>query len=142
MEYAVPAEKGAAVLREVRDMIKRERMPVNYPIEFRFVKGDDIPLSPFYQRDSAVLSFHVYAGKPHRRYFDAVEAICRRYDGRPHWGKMHGLDAADFRAIYPRFEDFQQLRRELDPKGTFLSPYMRRVFEAAGTPLDDRAAAQ
>ena len=31
-------------------------------------------------------------------YFDAVEAMAREVDGRPHWGKLHGRSRADLRA--------------------------------------------
>ena len=143
MEYAVPAEVGPEVLLEIRHFIEREQLDVAFPIEYRYVAADDIPLSPFYQRDSAVLSCHVYAGKEYDRYFRGVEKIFRKHGGRPHWGKINTLKADDFREIYPRYDEFQALRAELDPKGVFESPYLRRIFGSAkGAGKSSAAAAE
>ncbi len=131
MEYAVPVDAGPDCLRDLRAMIEREQMPVNFPIEYRFVAADDIPLSPFYKRDSAVLSVHAYHRTEFRRYFDACETIFRRHDGRPHWGKMHSLAYDDLKEIYPALDEFAELRRELDPDRVFCTPYTRKLFEDA-----------
>lgn len=128
LEYAVPAARGADCLRELDAFIRRERVAVNFPLEFRFVKGDDLPLSPFYRRDSAVLSVHMLRGMPYEAYFRGVEAIFRNHGGRPHWGKMHTLTAEQLRGLYPGWDAFHALRRRLDPKGTFLNPYLRTLF--------------
>ena len=49
------------------------------------------------------------------------------YGGRPHWGKMHYLNAAQL-CEYPRWGEFQELRAALDPDGTFRSEYVDRVL--------------
>ncbi|MGB1698970.1 MAG: D-arabinono-1,4-lactone oxidase, partial [Nannocystaceae bacterium] len=124
MEYAVPAERGPEVFLEIKKFIEDEQLDVVFPIEYRYVKGDNIPLSPFYKRDSAVLSCHVFKGKSFERYFRGAEQIFLKHGGRPHWGKMHQLDGAQLRALYPEWDEFQALRGRLDPKGLFISPYM------------------
>ncbi len=130
MEYNIPAEQFPAVLAEIRACLARERFNVHFPIECRFVRGDDIWLSPAYQRDSAYIAVHMYRGMPYERYFRAVEEIYQRYDGRPHWGKMHTLDAATLAARYPRWHDFRRVRAALDPGGVFLNDYLRRLLDA------------
>ena len=52
------------------------------------------------------------------------------HDGRPHWGKMHTLDADRLRALYPRFDDFLAVRDRLDPARVFANPYLERVLGA------------
>jgi len=52
-----------------------------------------------------------------------------RHGGRPHWGKMHTLDAAQLRERYPRFDDFRALRDRLDPSRMFRNPYLDRVLD-------------
>ncbi|NBA84917.1 FAD-binding protein [Emticicia sp. CRIBPO] len=128
MEYNVPYEAFADVKKEVVRVFKDRKFDVHFPTENRFVKGDDIWLSPAYQRQSAYIAFHVYKGNPHQHYFKVMEDICRSYDGRPHWGKMHTLQAADFQKIYPKWEDFQAVRKTQDPEGIFLSDYLREVL--------------
>lgn len=130
MEYALPVERGFDCLREIRAYIERDRVRVHFPIEYRVVAGDDIWLSPFYQRDSAVISVHMYAGMPYREFFAGCEAIFRNHRGRPHWGKLHDLSAREFQDMYPQWHRFHAIRRQLDPKGVFMSEYLRRIFGA------------
>ena len=129
MEYAVPRPQAGAAIRALVDRIRRDRIPTAFPIEFRYVKGDDLWLSPFYGRDSATLSVHQHASMNQWGLFRAAEEVCRGFDGRPHWGKQHTLTAKDFATIYPKWEAFQTARRRADPEGKFLSPYMRSLLE-------------
>lgn len=128
MEYAVPVERGVECLRELRAFIEGRKIRVHFPIEFRAVAADDIWLSPFYQRASAVISVHMYVGMPYKTYFDGCEAIFRNHHGRPHWGKMHSLTARELRDMYPMWDRFHAVRRQLDPNRVFMSEYLTRVF--------------
>ena len=51
-----------------------------------------------------------------------------QHNGRPHWAKDHSLRSEDLRRLYPRFDDFLQLIREMDPRGIFRNEYVRRHF--------------
>ena len=101
-----------------------------FPVEFRDVAGDSVPLSPAVGRDSTFVAVHAY----HRREWEPLvrdaEAVFDRYDGRPHWGKHHTKTAAEFAELYPDFERFRELRREMDPDGLFLNDHLRDVFGA------------
>ncbi|MEX2016345.1 MAG: D-arabinono-1,4-lactone oxidase, partial [Candidatus Hydrogenedentales bacterium] len=57
-----------------------------------------------------------------------AEAIFRDHGGRPHWGKLHNLQARELARLYPRWEDFQTVRRRLDPRGLFFNEYLRGIF--------------
>jgi FAD-linked oxidoreductase len=130
MEYSIPREHFAAVMGEIEECIHRHRFQVNFPIECRFVKGDDAWLSPTFGRDSAYIAVHMFKGMPYEAYFRAIEALFHKYEGRPHWGKMHTLDAAALTRLYPRWEDFRRVRVALDPRGVFLNDYLRRLLDA------------
>ncbi|KGJ89205.1 D-arabinono-1,4-lactone oxidase [Thalassotalea sp. ND16A] len=69
MEYSVPAEHGIACLRDILATIKKQNIPVIFPMEFRDIKADDIWLSPFYQRNSC----HNFHDKNYKKYFAAIE---------------------------------------------------------------------
>ncbi len=129
MEYNLPAEAMESVIREMREQMERGNYRVHFPIECRFAKGDPIWLSPAYDRDSAYIAIHMYRGMPHERYFADMERIFLRHGGRPHWGKLHSLKAAELRKAYPMWDKFQECRRQLDPDGIFLTPYLRDLFE-------------
>ncbi|MFL6629030.1 MAG: D-arabinono-1,4-lactone oxidase [Vitreoscilla sp.] len=128
MEWSVPAGRGADALREIKALIARREFPLMFPLEYRWVKGDDIWLSPDFGRDSVHISVHQFVGMPFERYFDAVQAICLNHGGRPHWGKVHSLKAPQLSRLYPRWDDFLALREKMDPVGRFLTPYLRALL--------------
>ena len=128
MEFALPQERGLGCVKELKEWIDRERVTVHFPIEFRYVKGDDICISPHTGRDSAAISVHQFKGMDYKKYFDGCEAIFRNYNARPHWGKLHSKTAKDLRVLYPKWDEFQRARQQLDPKGVFLTPYLKSLF--------------
>lgn len=128
MEYGVPAEAGPQTVRDIKKWLDRNQVPVHFPLEYRYVKGDDIYISPAYGRDTAFISVHMYKGMPYERYFRGVEEIFRANGGRPHWGKMHNCTASDLEKMYPKWNDFLRVRKSLDPDGKWLNPYLKRLF--------------
>lgn len=128
MEYAVPREAGLAALKEARAMLEASGITISFPVEIRVAPADDVPLSTAYQRDSFYLAFHTHQRAEHERYFALMEAVMKDHGGRPHWGKLHSLDAADLARLYPRFPDFLALRDKLDPDRVFANDYLRRVL--------------
>jgi len=130
MEYNIPAEHTRAVITEIQQCIAQHQFAVNFPLECRFVHSDDIWLSPAYQRASAYIAAHMYRGMPYQSYFSHIEEIFKRYQGRPHWGKMHTRTAQELAALYPHWHDFRRIRASLDSHGMFLNDYLRALFDA------------
>ncbi len=128
MEHALPAEAVVPALREIRAMVDRKGYMLNFPVEVRFTKGDDVALSTAYGRPTAYIAVHVYKGMECEPFFRDVEDILRGYDARPHWGKMHYRDADELSGLYPRWNDFIALRERLDPLRTFSNAYTDTVF--------------
>lgn len=129
-ECHVPRDQGVACLREVLATLEK-RDDVFFPIEFRYIAGDDAWLSPFHGRDSCSIAVHAAHDEPWDYLVKQVGPVFRRHGGRPHWGKLHDRSAAELRALYPRWDDFQRLRRALDPAGRMLNPYLKRLFGEA-----------
>lgn len=130
MEYAVPREAGLIALSECRAAFERSGLSVSFPVEIRVAPADDVPLSTSFGRDSFYLAFHTHHRADHEAYFALMESVLRDHGGRPHWGKLHTLQAADLAALYPRFDDFLSLRDRLDPDRVFTNPYLDRVLGA------------
>ena len=128
MEHALPVEALVPALKEICAMVDRKGYLLNFPVEVRFTKGDDVPLSTAYGRDSAYIAVHVYKGMECEPFFRDVEDILREYDARPHWGKMHYRDAEELSKLYPRWDEFIALRNQLDPQRTFSNAYSDTVF--------------
>ena len=128
LEYAVPLEHGKEAVRAVRELMLNKHTNCIYPIEYRFTAGDEAWMSPFYRQDSITLSVSGGPGVDYWDYLRDVDAILRRYDSRPHWGKLHFLDTDDVTHLYPRAGDFRALRRRLDPAGRFLNDHVRMLL--------------
>ena len=128
MEYQLPVEQGLQCLEEVLHILRKHQVPMFFPIEFRYVKGDDIWLSPFYRRDSVSISIHQFHKQDYHAVFDLVEPILQKYQGRPHWGKLHSMTAASLRDLYPKWDDFMALRQRLDPNQKWLNPHLKQLF--------------
>ncbi len=129
MEYAVPIEDGLECFREVRDVRERWRADVGWRMLVRTVAADDSYLSTEYDRETMTISCIQNAELEHWPYFEDIEPIFRAYDGRPHWGKNHTLRAAELRELYPEWDRFQEIRRELDPEGVFMTDYLTELLE-------------
>ena len=126
-ECHVPRELGIDCVREVIKTLER-RNDVFFPMEFRFTKADDAWLSPFYQRDSCSIAVHAAVGEPYDYLVAEIAPVFRKFQGRPHWGKLHGHTAADMPGLYPRWKDFLAVRAQLDPTGRMLNPLLRTLF--------------
>lgn len=133
-EYALPRHAVLDVLGQLRQAVRGLAHPVMFPVEVRVAAADNIWLSTASGRDSAYVAIHQFLGLPYREYFATFERIATAAGGRPHWGKMHTLNAAALRDRYPRFDDFVRLRDELDPAGRFRNRYLDRVLGIPGSP--------
>jgi FAD-linked oxidoreductase len=128
MEYALPAENVRTAFDRLRALIDERGWRISFPVEVRFAAADDLWLSTAHGRDSGYIAVHRYWRENPSEYFEAVEQIMLELGGRPHWGKMHTLDARILRERYPRFDDFVALRERLDPERRFQNAYLDRVL--------------
>ncbi len=127
-EYAVPRAATAHVLREMAAWFASTRAPVSFPLEVRFLAGDDVWLSGSYGRDTAYIAVHQYWRAPHAELFARFERVVAAYDGRPHWGKMHTLDADRLAQVHPRLAAFTAVRDRLDPGRVMANPHLDRIL--------------
>ncbi|HEV7943910.1 MAG TPA: D-arabinono-1,4-lactone oxidase [Solirubrobacteraceae bacterium] len=139
MEYALPRAYVPEAVRRVLAMVRRERLPVPFPIEVRTVAADDAFLSTAAERDSGFVAVHMFEGMAFETYFRAVEAIMDELDGRPHWGKRHFQTAQTLRPRYPNWDRFQDVRARLDPRGLFSNVWTDRVLGPVVAPSPEQA---
>lgn len=128
MEFHVPREEGPKVIRAIKEKVEKDNISVFFPFEFRFIDEDDAWLSPFYKRKSCSIAIHRYFKEDRREMFSAMEPIYRAHGGRAHWGKHNSLTGRDVAALYPKWQDFLEVRRELDPEAKFLNAYLRGLM--------------
>lgn len=128
LEYYVPAEDGLAAIEALQHLILDQYPDELYPLEVRWVKGDDGYLSPFYHRDTTVLSVSGAPGRDYWPYLRAVDTLLAQFDARQHWGKIHFLTRERVEQLYPAYNEFVSVRREFDPNGIFLNDSLRQLF--------------
>ncbi|XP_038673346.1 L-gulonolactone oxidase [Scyliorhinus canicula] len=132
-DWALPIKQTGTALEQLKDWLDNNpNMRAHFPVEVRFVRADDILLSPCYKQDSCYINIIMYRpyGKevPREGYWAMYEEIMKRNGGRPHWAKAHSLLRQDFEKIYPAFHKFCSIREELDPSGMFLNNYLEKTF--------------
>jgi FAD/FMN-containing dehydrogenase len=128
IEYAVPFEDFEGTFDEVRHLFLTKHKEFTFPVECRPVKADDSYLSAYAERDGYALSVSGPLETPTWAMLKDVDAIFERHGGRPHWGKHHFMTAARLEKLYPRYDAFKAMRREIDPSGMFLNDFLRPLF--------------
>jgi FAD/FMN-containing dehydrogenase len=128
VEYFLPIEQAREIMGGMRKLML-DWLPMSiYPLEIRVVAADDAWLSPNYQRDNLVVSISGEPGTDYWPYLRACDELFAEYGGRPHWGKIHFMTAERIAALFPRYQDFLEIRRRFDPTGTFLNRHLRSLF--------------
>ncbi|WP_433394300.1 FAD-binding protein [Micromonospora sp. KLBMP9576] len=127
-EYHVPRASGAAALAAL-DPVAHLIAPVLQVCELRAVAADGLWLSPNHGRDSLAIHFTWTADAA--AVLPVVAAVEQRlmpFAPRPHWGKVFGLAPAAVASAWPRYADFLDLARRLDPDGTFRTDLLDRYL--------------
>ncbi|HWD70174.1 MAG TPA: D-arabinono-1,4-lactone oxidase [Solirubrobacteraceae bacterium] len=132
MEYAIPRANGPEAIRAIREGLRARRLPINFPIEVRFVAGDDALLSPAHARETCYVAVHAFDQMEYEPYFRMVEKIMNGFEGRPHWGKRHFQTFESLAPRYPEWERFRQVRARMDPEGLFVNAELERVLGPVG----------
>ncbi|MBL6688107.1 MAG: FAD-binding protein [Pseudomonadales bacterium] len=127
MEYSISASAGPACFEEIRLLLMTEFTDVQWPVEYRTLAADKTWLSNAYERDTVTISVHQDVNEDETEYYRACEEIFDRYQGRPHWGKVHYLKADKLAARYPKWEDWWAERNRFDPQGIFLNEFLQSV---------------
>lgn len=128
MEYEMPRAAGLDTLQEAIAWVRKRKLPVAFPFEFRWVAADDIWLSPFNKGPGASISMHQYSKMEWRPLLASAEPIFRGNGGRPHWAKRHTLTTEDVFALYPMAERFCKVRAQVDPAAKFANAHLAELF--------------
>lgn len=128
LEYMVPSNDAREAVLMMRDLMVKRFPDEISPLQVRWQKGDQGWLSGQYKRDSTSLSVSGEIGRNYEPFLRAVDGALAAYGARPHWGKLHFLDKERARAIYPRFDAFNEIRQAMDPRGLFLNPHLSQIF--------------
>jgi alditol oxidase len=127
-EYFVDLSDAAEALQAVRS-IAAAIAPVLLVSELRTAASDDLTLSPAFKRRSLILHFTwINDAVAVAKLLPILEGVLAPFRARPHWGKVHGINATTIASLYPEIDRFRSLAAELDPAGKFWNPYLDRLI--------------
>lgn len=126
-EYFVDATDGKAASEDIRELILTRHPDQKWPVEVRWVRGDDGYISQFAGRDTTVITLTADAGSDYWPFFRDADALLQQYSPRCHWGKINFMTRDRMERLFPEFETFTVVRREFDPNGVFLNDYTRAL---------------
>ena len=129
-EYFIKLSDFEACITEINQTLLKDNKNSHFPIEVRTHKGETGMLSPTQGEDCAVLSFHVYKGMDCDPLFNCVYDYMKKWQGRPHWGKVNKLTSAELHQLYPQMVRFLEIRKQYDPDNVFINSWLQQKFLA------------
>jgi xylitol oxidase len=125
-EYFVPRDMGYEAILAVEKL--RDRIAPHLMItELRTIAGDDLWMSPCYQRDSMAIHF---TWKPEwpavKDVLPLIEEQLAPFEARPHWAKLFTMQPARLQSRYAKLPDFRDLLKQNDLAGKFRNDYLAR----------------
>jgi FAD/FMN-containing dehydrogenase len=127
-EWAFDINLAPTLLREYRNMIEEKGHLINFIQEIRFVRGDDFALSPCYGRDSVYVGAYNADNRGWNELLADFEELAIKHNGRPHWGKEFNVGTDYLKSVYPKWDEFVELRKEMDAAGIFANPMIEKMF--------------
>ncbi len=133
-EYFIPMSNAVAALKAINsfgDKAGDKWIQDLFISEVRTIAADNLWMSTAYKRPSVAIHF---TWKQHTeavmKLLPLVEEQLAAYGARPHWGKLFTIPAAQLKARYERYNDFQQLLRQYDPNSKFRNEFVEQNFSA------------
>jgi L-gulonolactone oxidase len=131
-EYGLPIQDGVhkKALREFRDRLENSERRIHFPVDLRYGSAESCWLSPSYGRDTFYIGMCVREYRKReippsmQLFFDVMKG----YDTRPNWGKLSDLSKGELAKKYSRLDDFAEVKKALDPYGTFENEFLRSIF--------------
>eukprot|EP00948_MAST-09A_sp_MAST-9A-sp1_P002693 g2693.t1 len=113
-EWCIPIHQFHATFAEIQENLRKCQMLVHIPMDIRVVYPDKGYLSNAYGNKDPFVTIGCISRDPETAdsyvAFRLVESICKKYQGRPHWGKRHTMSPQELEKVYPKWIDGGSLR--------------------------------
>lgn len=127
-EYFIRLADFDECISEINHILLADNKGSHFPIEVRTHKGERGMLSPTQGEDCAILSFHVYKGMDSEPLFMWLYEYMKKWQGRPHWGKVNKLSNVELQTLYPKLGRFLEIRHQYDPDNVFINRWLEEKF--------------
>ncbi|RVU27006.1 FAD-binding protein [Sandaracinomonas limnophila] len=126
-EFFVPRKHAYQAIMAIESMHK-EIYPLLFVTELRSIAADKFWMSTAYGQDMIAIHF---TWKPIKdgvmKILPKIEAKLKPFGGKPHWGKISTIKKEDLAKTYPKWNDFKQLRKEMDPTNKWTNDFLRNL---------------
>lgn len=138
LEPVIPFETFAGAFREIWELTRRYGCP-SYMCGVKSHRRDDFLLSCSVDGYSFGVDIPIEPGREAEldRLFRAMNEVVLRAGGKTYFAKNDKLTVDQFRRMFPRWSEFEALKRRVDPEALFQSDMYRRLF-AGGGPAEGR----
>jgi D-arabinono-1,4-lactone oxidase len=136
-EIWVPLDRTGEVMRALREHYDREAYDAtgSFICEVYAARRTRTWMHPAYERDSLRIDLFWFArnhGDPTRGWFVQFWRLLQTFGYRLHWGKYLPVDpdlgSTHLRRNTPRWDDFLELRKTMDPDDIFLTRYWQTAL--------------
>ena len=131
-EWTIGLDKFPEVFEELKSELQdlSNKSFVHIPMDVRFVSKDASWLSYAYNQDTVTMGCVTRNAASADSYeaFKSIEKIFLKHGGRPHWGKRFQARDYEMNTLYPKWNEFKALRKEMDPTNKFLNLNLHRLF--------------
>lgn len=100
------------------------------PFSLRFCKASPALLSMMHDSDTCMIEFPMLVNTVGgTELLRKIEGEMYAFGGRPHWGLLNFISGGRdlIRAMYPAFDRWDAVRRQLDPEGMFANSFTERA---------------
>ena len=131
-EWTIALDKFPQAFEELKKVINSWKNDsfIHIPMDVRFLAADKSWLSYAYKQDTVTLGCVTRNAPTADTYeaFHTIEEVFLKYGGRPHWAKRFKAKDEELNKLYPKWNEFKELRKKLDPTNKFLNGYLGKLF--------------
>lgn len=130
-EIAIPIDHLPEVIEKIKELANRyQALGIRIAdVVVRFVEADNLSfLSPASNYPVAYLTMSIPIDYDYPLFYKEFEDSLLENGGRPHWGKINFLDYQKVSHLYgENIEKFINVKKRLDPLGTFSNDFINRI---------------
>ena len=129
-EFFIPRKHAFKAIMEV-ESLHELIFPSLFITEIRSIAADELWLSPSYKQDMIAIHF---TWKPDTekvmQIISKIEEKLKPFNFIPHWGKLFTISGYEIQSRYPKFKDFINLAKSMDPEGKWKNDFLNRTIYA------------